>query len=99
MKKMMKLFHNSELIGNIEFLGLNYPDMLGKITLTPEGEKFKEFFAFFCDEEREENQEPPFPASLIIEGWEVEDHEGILRKINGKPAILDNFTTIYWRWA
>ncbi len=50
MKKMMKLFHDSKLIGDIEFLSVNGSDMLGRVTLTPEGEKFKEMFSFYRDE-------------------------------------------------
>lgn len=98
MKRMMKLFHNSELVGNIEFLGVNFPEMLGHLSLTPEGEKFKEMFTFLRDETKA-HLEPPYPDSLLEEGWAIEDDEGILREINGCPAVLDNFTTIYWRWA
>ncbi len=98
MKKMMKLFHNSELIGNIEFLGVNFPEMLGHLSLTSEGEKFKEMFAFLTDETKA-HLEPPYPDSLLEEGWAIEDHEGIMREIIGCPAVLDNFTSIAWRWA
>ena len=87
MKKMMKLFHDSELMGNIEFLGVDGFDMIGKISLTPEGEKFKEMFAFFRDESNA-HMEPPYSQSELW-GWEIEDHEGILRKIVGSPAIID----------
>ncbi len=97
MKKMMKLFHNSKLIGNIEFLGVNYPDMLGHLSLTTEGEKFKEMFAFFRDESKA-HLEPPYTESELW-GWVIEDHEGNMREILGCPAVLDDFTTIYWRWG
>jgi hypothetical protein len=98
MKKMMKLFHDTELLGNIEFLGVDGSDMLGHISLTPEGEKFKEMFASLCDESKA-HLEPPYPDSLLEEGWAIEDHEGIMREIIGCPAVLDNFTSIAWRWA
>ncbi len=97
MKKMMKLFHNSELVGDIEFLGVNYPDMLGHLRLTPEGEKFKEMFAFFRDESKN-HLEPPYSESELW-GWSIEDHEGNMREIIGCPAVLDDFTTVYWRWG
>ncbi len=98
MKKMMKLFHDTELLGNIEFLGVDGSDMLGHISLTPEGEKFKEMFAFLTDESKA-HLEPPYPDSLLEEGWTIEDHEGIMREILGCPAVMDNFTSIAWRWG
>ncbi len=98
MKKMMKLFHDSKLIGDIEFLSVNGSDMLGRVTLTPEGEKFKEMFAFLTDE-KTCKLEPPYPDSLLKEGWAVEDHEGIMRNIICCPDVLDNFKNIAWRWS
>ncbi len=98
MKKMMKLFHDSELLGNIEFLGVDGLDMIGRIQLTSDGEKLKDVFSFSRDEERNQHK-PPYPDSLLEEGWAIEDHEGKMRKIISIPTILDDFSSIYWRWS
>ncbi len=98
MKKMMKLFHDTKQIGEIEFLGVNGSDMLGFLTLTPEGDNLKEMFAFLTSKETR-NLEPPYSDSLLKEGWFVEDHEGIMRKIICCPDVFDNFTKVTWRWS
>jgi hypothetical protein len=98
MKKMMKLFHDSQMLGDIEFLGVDGSDMLGRISLSAEADKFKEMFEFLTDETKA-HLEAPYPDSLLEDGWAIEDDEGIKRDIIGCPAILDNFTSIAWRWA
>jgi len=67
MKKMMKLFHDSRIIGDIKFPGVNGSDMLGLLTLTPEGDKLKDMFAFLTGKETR-NLEPPYSDSLLKEG-------------------------------
>ncbi len=90
----MKLFHNLEFIGDIEFVELVAFTMWGRLTLAPAGEKFKEMFAFLVDSDNS-HTEPPFPESELW-GWFIEDEAGVRHEI-ACPGVHDNFTTIGWR--
>lgn len=91
----MKLFYRKKLIGLIKNVGPNEMGLTGNIELLPEAEPFIPLFDFMVDEERN-HQEPPFSEELL-EGWSIEDDQGVERSIF-VPAIDNNHTTIDWRW-
>ena len=65
------------------------------IELLSEAERFKPLFDFLIDEDSND-QEPPFNEE-VLEGWSIEDEEGVNHAIFA-PAIDNNYTTIEWRW-
>lgn len=69
--------------------------LAGNIELLPEAELFKPLFDFLIDEERN-HEEPPFSEELL-QGWSIEDDDGVEREIFA-PAVDNNYTTIEWRW-
>jgi hypothetical protein len=69
--------------------------LAGNIELLPEAEPFIPLFDFMIDEERN-HEELPFSEELL-EGWSIEDDQGVERSIF-VPAIDNNYTTIEWRW-
>ncbi len=91
---MIKLYHEKELIGTItneEWDGLW---QIGSLQMTPEGERFLEFFAFITDEDNM-TKDPPF-SKTYLEGWSVEDEHGVRQRI-GIPAVHENGTQVGWR--
>lgn len=94
--KTMKLYHNNELMGTIENVGMEGLWMLGELTLNPAADKYKEMLDFLVDEERN-HQNPPYPME-DLEGWSIEYEEGMMRDVLGPPAVHDNYTNIAWRW-
>ncbi len=91
----MKLFHRKTLIGLIKNVGPDEMGLAGNIELLPAAESFKPLFDFLIDEERN-HEEPPF-SNELLEGWSIEDDNGVEREIF-VPAIDNNYTTIEWRW-
>lgn len=91
----MKLLHRSKLIGEIKNVEANDMWFVGDLNLLPAAEPFKPLFDFLIDEERND-QEPPFPEE-ILDGWSIEDEEGVDHPIFA-PAIDNDYTTIEWRW-
>lgn len=91
----MKLLHRSKLIGEISNVEVSDMWFVGEIHLLPAAEPFKPLFDFLIDEERND-QEPPF-SEEVLEGWSIEDADGVTHSIFA-PAIDNNYTTIEWRW-
>jgi hypothetical protein len=91
----MKLLHRAKLIGLIKNGGPDEMGLAGNIELLPEAELFKPLFDFLIDEERN-HEEPPFSEELL-QGWSIEDDDGVEREIFA-PAVDNNYTTIEWRW-
>ena len=93
---MMKLYHDRELIGLIRNPGPdNLSWMMGTIELSPTAKKYKEFFAFFADEDRLGNEKPPFPPELLKD-WNIEVENGKRQPI-AIPDVYEN-GEIFWRW-
>lgn len=91
----MKLFHRGKEIGEIKNVEGSEMCFAADISLSSEAERFKPLFDFLIDEERN-HEEPPF-SEEILEGWSIEDDQGINHPIFA-PAIDNNYTTIEWRW-
>lgn len=91
----MKLLHQSKPIGMIKNIDPDGMGFVADIELLPAAEPFKPLFDFLIDEQRN-SQEPPFSEELL-EGWSIEDENGVVRAIFA-PAIDNNYTTIEWRW-
>lgn len=78
---MLKLFHGSDLVGVITD---EVPDglaMTGQIELTPAAAKYKKVFEFFADEEKSDNEDPPFPNDLLY-SWSIQFESGKVEEIS-----------------
>ncbi|MBS1956924.1 MAG: hypothetical protein JST89_22235 [Cyanobacteria bacterium SZAS-4] len=91
---MLKLFHGSELIGIITDEMLDGLAMVGKIALMPEAVKYKEVFDFFADEEKSDNEEPPFSDDILY-NWSIQSDSGKVEKISIPNIYPDGL--ICWR--
>ncbi len=94
----MKLYHASTLLGTITRSEANGFEMVGLIELTKDSEKFKELFAYICDEKRDKKKEPPFPKDML-ENWFVQKDGGEKEEI-GLPGVYQegDETEIRWRY-
>jgi len=91
----MKLLHRSKPIGLIKNVDSDGLGFVANIELLPAAEPFKLLFDFLIDEERN-SEEPPFSEEML-EGWSIEDENGVVHTIFA-PAIDNDYTTIEWRW-
>lgn len=94
---MMKLIHNSQLIGTIENPCREGMSMAGDLVLTEAADRYLEMFAFLVGP-KDPYQAPPFPESELW-GWTIEDDNGNIREVIGCPAVSNNGTIIQWRWG
>lgn len=92
---MLKLYHNSTLVGNIVSHTANGFWFNGTIELTPEFEPYKDLFKWWSDEDRPTGEEPPFPED-VLENWFVETPEEGKKEI-GLPGIYED-QKISWRY-
>lgn len=94
---MLKLYHNTDLIGIIKSADSNGFDMHGKIELTEKAAAFKPVFEFFENPEND-SVEPPF-AEDILWNWKMVDEDGKSAEV-GLPGIFDEAdgTHIMWRY-
>ncbi len=91
----MKLLHRTKTIGLIKNIDPDGSGFVANIELLPDAEPFKPLFDFLIDEERI-SEEPPFSED-VLEGWSIEDENGVVHSIFA-PAIDNGYTTIEWRW-
>lgn len=92
---MLKLFHNSTLLGTITGYHVYGFWWRGDIELTEAAESFQEVFIWFTSENRPMGQEPPF-AEDILEDWYIETPGKGKRSI-GLPGIYRT-KRIIWRY-
>lgn len=94
---MMKLLHDSQLIGTIENPILEGMSMTGDLKLTDAANKYLEMFAYFLGK-KDPHVAPPFSESDLW-GWTIEDDDSNLREVVGCPAVSNDGTSIRWRWG
>lgn len=91
---MLKLFHSGELIGTITDELADGLAVIGQIQLTPAAQRFRKVFEFFADEERGDNEDPPFPDELLY-SWYIELVSGEREEISIPNIYPDGL--ICWR--
>lgn len=90
----LKLFHKDKLIGTIDNPTSDDLAFVGDITLTQAASDYKELFAFFVDDEKRWNAEPPFDADMLS-SWCVEDDKGGRKEID--VPLINEQGEIWWR--
>lgn len=92
---MLKLYHNSDLIGLIRNYNQDGSVLSGDIELTLAATAYKELFLFFTDEEKFLYVDPPFDQA-DLENWSIENEEGRRAPI-AVPGVYDD-GEIRWRY-
>ena len=93
--KLLKLYHNSTLVGNIVSHSANGFWWHGTIELTSAAEEYQSVFDWWTDENRDKSKEPPFPEE-ILENWYVESPDKGKQPIGLPGVYKDN--KISWRY-
>ncbi len=95
---MMKLFHNSTLIGEVKNACPNGFEMHGIIELTDQAKAYDDLFKYWTDENTPDEEDPPFPEKML-NNWFIEDEDGEKKEI-GLPGVFDrnNRKEILWRY-
>jgi hypothetical protein len=93
----MKLFFDSEYLGEIDTVTMDDFWQIGVFHPLPTAARFSDLFAFLAKEDKQPNDEPPVDDDVIFgDHWTIVDDEGQTRKIIA-PAVHED-GEISWQW-
>lgn len=93
----MKLFFDSEYLGDIDSVSTDDFWQLGVFHPLPSAARFLDLFAFLANEDKQPSDEPPVDDDVIFgDHWSIVDDAEQTRKIIA-PAVHED-GEISWQW-
>jgi hypothetical protein len=94
----VKLCFKKTDLGDIEDVESDQPWMYGRFVPRKAARELREMFRWLTDEDRDVDEDPPFPADWLDAGnWAVIDDDGKRRSIELPAVGSDGLIT--WRWS
>jgi hypothetical protein len=64
MERGLRLLHDGNCLGEVSAVTSDHPWMVGRLSLSSDDARYREFFSFMTSEEGEKSDGPPLPSGV-----------------------------------